>query len=51
MEQGAQKKGSLVGQTRKMINFICKKIPDRMEQSQPAFMIPSQPGKHASPLS
>ena len=34
----------------KMINFICKKISDRMEQSQSVFTIPGQPGKHASPI-
>ena len=33
-----------------MINFICKKISDWMEPSQPVFIIPSQLGKHASPL-
>ena len=30
--------------------FHFQKISDHMEQSQPAFTIPSQLGKHASPL-
>ena len=33
-----------------MINFISKKISDGMKPSQPVFIIPSQLGKHASPL-
>ena len=33
-----------------MINFIYKKISDRMEPSQPGFIRPSQLGKHASLL-
>ena len=37
-------------QPRKMIKFICKKISDWMEPSQPAFTIPSQLGRLDRPL-
>ena len=50
MEQAAQVKSLPGGTALKMINFIYKKISDRMQQSQPAFTIPSQLGKHACPL-
>ena len=39
-----------VGQPEKMINFIREIISDQMESSQPAFNIPSQPGKLTGPL-
>ena len=37
MEQAAQVKSLPGGTALKMINFIYKKISDRMQQSQPAF--------------
>ena len=37
-------------QPRKMINFICEKISDRMEPNEPAFIILCQLGRLASPL-
>ena len=46
-----RQKGSLFdGKALKMINYVCKKISDQMEPSQPVFIIPSQLGKHVSPL-
>ena len=52
MEQAAlcKKTACLMGKPRKMINVICKKISDWMEPSQPAFTIPSQLDRLASPL-
>ena len=46
----SKKVACLVGQPWKMINFICNKISDCMKRNQPAFIIPSQLGKHATLL-
>ena len=40
----------LVDHSGKMINFICKKISDLMETSQPASIISGQPDKRNGPL-
>ena len=51
MEQVAQIKSRLFGETAlKKDKFHLQKISSSMEQSQPTFIIPSQLGKHASPL-
>ena len=51
MERAAQVKRQVFdGTVFEIINFICKKISDWMEPSQPVFIKPSQLGKHASPL-
>ena len=45
-----KKTACLIGKSWKWINFICKKISDRMEHSHPVFIIHSQLSKLASPL-
>ena len=50
MRCSGKKTACLIGQRRKMIKFICKKISDWMELSQPAFTIPSQLGRLDRPL-
>ena len=50
MELAAQVKKQVGGTALKNDKFHLQENSDRMEQSQPAFTIPSQLDKHTSPL-
>ena len=52
MKRAGQVSGTarLVGQPKKILNFISKRISDHMEPSQPTFTNPSQSGKGADSL-